>query len=105
MTLFDALIEYYYTRLYKSTLHQKMGSSVLEYVSLAQAVTILATTYIGYGVSLVIYRLYFNPLSRFPGPKLAAATLWYEFYFDVINRGRFGWEIERMHQIYGRSTC
>jgi hypothetical protein len=49
----------------------------------------------------VIHRLYFSPLSKFPGPKLAAATLWYEFYFNIIRGGNFMWEIERMHKKYG----
>ncbi|KAF9893154.1 hypothetical protein FE257_012566 [Aspergillus nanangensis] len=47
------------------------------------------------------YRLWFHPLSKFPGPKLAAITSGYEFYFNVIKRGMFIWEIERMHQEYG----
>ncbi|KAL8744897.1 MAG: hypothetical protein Q9184_007940, partial [Pyrenodesmia sp. 2 TL-2023] len=34
-------------------------------------------------------------------PKLAAATLWYEFYFDVICKGRYTWEIGKMHKKYG----
>ncbi|PYH94159.1 benzoate 4-monooxygenase cytochrome P450 [Aspergillus ellipticus CBS 707.79] len=48
-----------------------------------------------------IYRLYFHPLSKIPGPKLTAITHLYEFYHDVIRRGKFLWEIERMHQRYG----
>ncbi len=55
-----------------------------------------------YVVSLYLYRAYFDSLSHIPGPKLAAATLWYEFYYDVVMMGRYTWEIQRMHQRYGR---
>ncbi|KAB8289893.1 hypothetical protein EYC80_010524 [Monilinia laxa] len=48
-----------------------------------------------------IYRLYFSPIAKFPGPKLAALTLWYEFYFNVILDGQWLWEIKRMHEQYG----
>ncbi|KAI9372980.1 cytochrome P450 [Aspergillus egyptiacus] len=48
-----------------------------------------------------IYRLYFHPLSKIPGPKLTAITHGYEFYYDVICGGRFLFQIEKMHQQYG----
>ncbi|PYI35364.1 cytochrome P450 [Aspergillus indologenus CBS 114.80] len=48
-----------------------------------------------------LYRLYFDPLHHIPGPRLAAISHLYEFYFDVIRNGMFVWEIERMHQRYG----
>lgn len=51
-----------------------------------------------------IWRLFLSPLSKFPGPKLAAVTLWYEFYFDVVKEGMYIWEIERLHKIYGMVT-
>src|SRR5687767_2368171 len=47
-----------------------------------------------------------HPLSKVPGPKLAGATYWPEFYHDVILFGRYTHEIERMHQKYGKvSSC
>ena len=54
-----------------------------------------------YLTSLYIYRAYFDSLSHIPGPKLAAATLWYEFYYDVVKKGRYTWEIAKMHEKYG----
>ncbi len=54
-----------------------------------------------YTLSLVIYRLYFDPLAGFPGPRIAAATGWYEFYHDVIRRGQYIYKIEEMHKKYG----
>ncbi|KAL7957986.1 putative cytochrome P450 [Trichoderma compactum] len=60
-----------------------------------------AALYIVYLFCLVIYRLYFSPLAKFPGPKLAAISKWYEFYYDVILRGQFTFQIQRMHKKYG----
>ncbi|RJE21131.1 Cytochrome P450 [Aspergillus sclerotialis] len=48
-----------------------------------------------------IYRLYFHPLSKFPGAKLAAITSGYEFYYNVIKSGSYIWEVDRMHKVYG----
>lgn len=56
-----------------------------------------------YLVALGLYRLYLDPLAKFPGPKLAALTLWYEFYYDVIKRGKYTFEIEKIHEAYGWS--
>lgn len=64
---------------------------------------ILACAVLVYCVALAVYRLYLSPLARFPGPKLAALTLWYEFYYDVVKRGRYQWKIKEMHEKYGES--
>ena len=56
--------------------------------------------YLIYGVT---YWLYLSPISKFPGRKLAALILWYEFYYDVIKRGSYIWEIKKMHEKYGKS--
>ncbi|KIA75613.1 cytochrome P450 [Aspergillus ustus] len=58
---------------------------------------------LGYVAYLVIYRLYFHPLRHFPGPKLAAATLWYEIFNDWF-RGPYPgstWNIDHLHRQYG----
>lgn len=55
-----------------------------------------------YFVGLVIYRLYFSPLSKFPGPKLAAATYLYEGYYDVVKRGKYTFKIRDLHAKYGQ---
>lgn len=52
-----------------------------------------------------VYRLYLSPLASFPGPKLAAVTLWYEFYYDVVQQGRYIWRIKEMHEKYGTCLC
>ncbi|KAJ5087802.1 hypothetical protein N7456_011418 [Penicillium angulare] len=67
---------------------------------LAQASSCVGA-FVVYLIIRTIYRLHFHPLSKIPGPKLAAATNGYEFYFNVIKRGKFIWEIERLHEIYG----
>lgn len=61
----------------------------------------LATALLLYSVSTVVYRLYFDPLSTFPGPKLAAATLLYEAYYDVVKRGQYTFKIRELHKKYG----
>lgn len=70
-----------------------VGSNVLT------AITALVLLYTVLGA---IYRLYLSPLAKFPGRKLAALTLWYEFYHDFFRRGKYTWEIADMHAKYGR---
>ncbi|KAI9673869.1 MAG: hypothetical protein M1817_002075 [Caeruleum heppii] len=61
----------------------------------------LLITIVGYLGAGAIYRLYFSPVAKFPGPKLAALTLWYEFYHDVVRRGQYIFEVRKMHEKYG----
>ncbi|TVY37544.1 Cyrochrome P450 monooxygenase [Lachnellula subtilissima] len=50
---------------------------------------------------VVVRRLYFSPLSKFPGPKLAAATILYEAYYDIIKQGQYTFKIKELHKKYG----
>lgn len=63
---------------------------------------LLAIVCAGYVLALLIYRLWFSPLAKFPGPKIAAATLWYETYHDAFRWGQYTFEIAKMHEKYGK---
>jgi hypothetical protein len=63
--------------------------------------TLPAIFIITYWVWLAIYRLYLSPLAAFPGPKLAAMTTWYDFYYEVIKDGQFTFHIKDLHKKYG----
>ena len=71
--------------------------SVFSLPSLGLVLTIVLL----YVLSLIIYRLYFHPLAKFPGPKIAACTTLYEFYYDVVKDGQYIWQIKDLHQEYG----
>ncbi|KAH7009077.1 cytochrome P450 [Microdochium trichocladiopsis] len=59
-------------------------------------------TYAGYKVMVALYNISpLHPLSRFPGPKLAAAGYFYEAYYDWICGGKYTQQIKRMHEKYG----
>lgn len=57
--------------------------------------------YITYKVFTYIQRLYFHPLSKFPGPKIAAASKLYEFYWDSYQHGRLWAKLPELHRHYG----
>jgi hypothetical protein len=50
----------------------------------------------------VIHRLYLHPLSKYPGPKLAALSDWYVAYF--ASSGKLHWKIHAWHQKYGKCS-
>lgn len=64
---------------------------------------LLGSAFLVYGAALAIYRLFFHPLAKFPGPKIAAISRWYEAYYDVVLDGLYEKKIIEFHRKYGRS--
>lgn len=56
-----------------------------------------------YNIALALYRLTLHPLAKFPGPKFAAVSGWYEFWYELNHRGDFLWHIRDLHDKYGKS--
>ena len=52
-------------------------------------------------VYAVVTRLYLSPLAKVPGPKLAALSYLYEWYYDIIQQGRFPFKVRSLHEQYG----
>ncbi|KAJ0337554.1 hypothetical protein COL922a_006655 [Colletotrichum nupharicola] len=53
-----------------------------------------------YSIGLRFYRLFFHPLRKIPGPWYAAATSWYEFYYDVVLDGQLVRQYPILHEKY-----
>ncbi len=62
---------------------------------------VLAGTWVSYQSVKLGYNMFFHPLSHIPGPKLAAATYFPEFYYDVVRSGCYTKRIRQMHEQYG----
>lgn len=52
---------------------------------------------------LIVRRLFFHPLHRFPGPKWAAVTWSYKAYY-ALTGGKMLQNVERLHEKYGRHS-
>jgi hypothetical protein len=69
---------------------------------------LLSARYLGvavvvYFLVLALYRLTLHPLARFPGPKLAAISRYYEAYYDVVQNGQYTFKIKQLHKQYGKA--
>jgi hypothetical protein len=56
-----------------------------------------------YYLVVAIHRLYVSQYAKFPGPKLAALTYGYMFYYDVIaGDGQYMYKIKDLHEEYSK---
>ncbi|KAF7588056.1 hypothetical protein BBP40_006225 [Aspergillus hancockii] len=47
-----------------------------------------------------LYRLYIHPLRKIPGPRLAAVTKLYAFYYNYIQEGGYSKQFKGLHEKY-----
>jgi hypothetical protein len=62
----------------------------------------IAILLVVYNFVLIVYRLWFSPLAGFPGPKLLAATTWYETLIDLWSHD-FPERLSKIHGEYGEN--
>jgi hypothetical protein len=75
--------------------------ALLLYVSGIRFSVVYKTNNVRKSIALVIYRLFFHPLSKYPGPRLAAITHWYAAFYAW--RGDLHTNSRKWHDRYGKN--
>lgn len=89
------------TRANMTTPHAVLPPSATSVISTRNVVAVVGI-WLAYHILKALYNISpLHPLSRIPGPKLAAATYLPEFYYDVVKYGCYTKEIAKMHEKYG----
>lgn len=70
----------------------------MTFIKIMETVVVLSLVFT---IGEAFHRFYLHPLAHIPGPKLAALTSWYEFYFDVVRQWKYVFEIQGLHEEYG----
>lgn len=89
------------TLLIPLSIHQYSTSyHVTLWTATAWVGTALGSFFSGLGISVVVYRLFFHPLRRFPGPVLARLTKLYGTWL-AGKESMYHKELQVMHDKYG----
>lgn len=67
------------------------------------ALTVGLAALITWIVQRTIYRLYFHPLAKFPGPVAAAATTQWKAYIEVLLQKSICHVLKELHDQHGES--
>lgn len=80
-----------------------LASSASAGITAGRVAAIVEGGLLVYSIGLAIYRAFFHPLSKVPGPWLAGVTQWYETYYELVPNGggMFTKRIKKMHEQYG----
>lgn len=54
-------------------------------------------------IAMSVYNLYFHPLAKFPGPKFAAASSWWQVWIENITQQSLSLKLVELHEQYGSS--
>ncbi|KAF4504223.1 hypothetical protein G6O67_008399 [Ophiocordyceps sinensis] len=75
--------------------------SLISSLAWTQLGGLAAALWLVYAVVLAVQRLYLSPIAHVPGPRLAALTQFYEFYYDIVLGGQYSFKLLRLHEEYG----
>ncbi|KAK1226931.1 hypothetical protein PQX77_010102 [Marasmius sp. AFHP31] len=70
-------------------------------ISTQYAMAAFASSLFIYTLLKLVYRIFFHPLRRFPGPTLAACTKYYRGYHDIVQNGGWLEQLDKLHRLYG----
>lgn len=52
-------------------------------------------------IAKAVYNVYFHPLAGFPGPRMAAATVWWKIHLELVKQESMSLVLWDLHAKYG----